>query len=484
MTCSQFGQQRDYYASVGCPGRSTRGELRFLRTAPESQIPRPSGPRGVASTPRGRTITAVCLGPDAARHAAEQDGAERAVAARPRTPKVEVLGDAYERVGRILYERVDLRVDAERLCALTASDRTERGSAGLAAMAGTPGRSCCAPTRASGRPRSSRGSPRRAGATRSACACSHRSARRSSRSGAPVELWVKIRPRGRGSGGQPGDPARGARCGSCATRARRRRAGEAVVAEPRAARQATACRAPSWPRTRRLQEFSSLDPGFGSAGGQVIAGRAGGRRVGEAGTGPRVHPQVERRPADRPERMDDAGGPPADEHCPDRRNRTERDGGWSFAAFAPLIAKASCCRPGSCFRSRPTAPTRSRRSKPSIASTPSSSSHPARLAPAPDRPGRPHQRQQRRPDHRCSNDPETSPRERPRSPPTTTSPALPTIPTPNGRANPPITEHAQLHRWIEAKRGARRRHCRRRRAPANHGRADEGVLGGSREPRA
>jgi hypothetical protein len=57
--------------------------------------------------------------------------------------------------------------------------------------------------------------------------------------GAPVELWVKIRRPDTGFGGQPEDPAGRAGWGSCATRARRRRAGEAGVAEPRAARQAT-----------------------------------------------------------------------------------------------------------------------------------------------------------------------------------------------------------------------------------------------------
>ena len=41
--------------------------------------------------------------------------------------------------------------------------------------------------------------------------------------------------------------------------------GEAVVAEPRAARQATGCRPPSWPRIVVCRKFSSLDPGFGPA---------------------------------------------------------------------------------------------------------------------------------------------------------------------------------------------------------------------------
>jgi hypothetical protein len=108
--------------------------------------------------------------------------------------------------------------------------------------------------------------------------------------GAPVELWVKIRRRGRGFGGQPGDPARGARCGSCATRARRVESRGVVVAEPRAARQATAMPSSVLASTGRLQEFSSLDSGFGSAGGQVIAGRAGGRRVGKAALRPSRSP--------------------------------------------------------------------------------------------------------------------------------------------------------------------------------------------------
>jgi hypothetical protein len=43
------------------------------------------------------------------------------------------------------------------------------------------------------------------------------------------------------------------------------------------------------------------------------------------------------------------------------------------AASALSIARANCCRPGSCFPSSPTAPMRSRRSRPNTASTPSSS---------------------------------------------------------------------------------------------------------------
>jgi hypothetical protein len=47
--------------------------------------------------------------------------------------------------------------------------------------------------------------------------------------------------------------------------------------------------------------------------------------------------------------------------------------GVSSAASARWTAKASCCRPGNCFPSSPTASTRSPSSRPSIASTPSSS---------------------------------------------------------------------------------------------------------------
>jgi hypothetical protein len=110
--------------------------------------------------------------------------------------------------------------------------------------------------------------------------------------GSSVDLGVKIQLRGRGSGGQPGDPAREARCGSCAIRARRRRAGGAVVAEPRVKRRHAGIRPGFEPvvcwDSRRLTR--ALAPLSG------IAGRAGGRRVGEAGTRLRVHPQVERRP--------------------------------------------------------------------------------------------------------------------------------------------------------------------------------------------